>query len=106
MKTRQPSPACAGTAFNIVISLADQIRCGLSAALAAEIGWTRRLDATWTGYIVRLLPFCPYFGSARGRQIICIDVQPLHDRTRVNLKSGQSLGVKRKATRSVTMLLF
>src|SRR5215510_5508215 len=47
MKTRQPSPACAGTAFNIVISLADPIRCGLSAALAAEIGWTRRPDATW-----------------------------------------------------------
>src|SRR5262245_64575773 len=45
MKTRQPSPACAGTAFNIVISLADPIRCGLSAALAAEIGWTRRPDA-------------------------------------------------------------
>src|SRR5262249_10859821 len=57
MKTRQPLPACAGTAFNIVISLADPIRCGLSAALAAEIGWTRRPDATWAGYIVRLLPF-------------------------------------------------
>src|SRR5262252_1916671 len=51
MKTRQPLPACAGTAFNIVISLADPIRCGLSAALAAEIGWTRRLDATWAGYL-------------------------------------------------------
>src|SRR6516162_5091821 len=64
MKTRQPLPACAGTAFNIVISLADPIRCGLSAALAAEIGWTRRPDATWAGYIVRLLPFRHYFVSA------------------------------------------
>src|SRR5215470_9314842 len=60
MKTRQPLPACAGTAFNIVISLADPIPCGLSAALAAEIGWTRRLDATWAGYLVRLLPVRHY----------------------------------------------
>src|SRR5262249_28338246 len=52
MKTRQPLPACAGTAFNIVISLADPIRCGLSAALAAEIGWTRRPDATWAAIVV------------------------------------------------------
>src|SRR5215471_20925937 len=29
MKTRQPLPACAGTAFNLVISLADPIRCGV-----------------------------------------------------------------------------
>src|SRR6516164_342290 len=64
MKTRQPLPACAGTAFNIVISLADPIRRGLSAALAAEIGWTRRPDATLSGYIVRLLPFRHYFVSA------------------------------------------
>src|SRR5215471_5129952 len=50
MKTRQPSQACAGTAFDIVISLPQPIRCRLSSASAAEIGWIRRPDATWPCY--------------------------------------------------------